>query len=109
MEIDKEEWDTMKAQMKSMYTVLTGRDPLNNHLPLLERLARLERILTIITGDDPLSNQLPLMERIEKLEKGQSVVRLIIIVFAIGFLVGGLVFGAIQLKEFMEYVKAIKP
>lgn len=75
-------YQSMKAQVSSIYNVITGLDPMNKHLPL--------------------------MERISKLERSQWVVKVVIIAFGIGLLVGALVFGAITFKQFVEAVKTVK-
>lgn len=75
-------WLNMKAQVSSIYNVVTGNDPYNKHKPLLERVSRLER--------------------------SQWVVRVVIIAFGIGLFVGALVWGAITFRQFVEAVKTVK-
>jgi subtilase family serine protease len=75
-------YQSMKAQVSSIYNVITGQDPMNKHLPIMERVAKLER--------------------------SQWVVKVVIVAFGIGLIVGALVFGAITFKQFVEAVKAVK-
>lgn len=82
VDIDPKEWESVKAQVSSVYNVITGNDPINKQVPLLERVA--------------------------KLEKSQNFVKIILIAFALGLLAGALFFGLITMKQFSEAIKVIK-
>lgn len=70
--------------------------------------AMIRSVFNVIKGEDEFSKQIPLMERIARLEQGQKVVKIIIISFGIGLLVGALIWGVITFRQFYEAVTKVK-